>query len=885
MTNVKTILVDRRNFDTIKEDLKLIVASSNLIGIDTETHNRNAHDGILEFRKSKETRAFDMRRMVVTGLSIYPVQNNLDGDPVAYYFNLNQADKENRLKWAEVREILDAKRDEVSWVSHNAAYEINVLASCYDYALPNYICTMQMAVSAWGPDEYDHTDYIKANFGEMASLFEEAQKVFATYNPSEGRDSMTPAQSELLAKVLGKSSVASFSYNGLVKELAYSYGLKKIVLRLFNYQMTTYEDTVGDGDMADLTGDQVKDYGAEDAYWAVRVFFGIYEYMQKNCPNAIPTFFAQENPMVQVYSDVRLSGLKVNKPAIEARRELERANFARILRELKATCKSLLPFADNPNDKLAKYDKWYRDGFQKHRDRFVLWANSPDEKDDFKQACQVSSAVSNAWSGGKCMGLSIGHYMQARLMMYDLARVEPIIYKGKVQSDSETRGTIRDKIKTLSDGASPVLVDHYTKADKMIKLLGEIASIEQRMKLYLTPYLLLTDPETGRMYPELSSMLATRRMSCSNPNAQQLAKRGESTYVRGFYLPDADDEVLVSLDWSQIELVLIGEFSGDDGFKEAYGQLPYRDLHLGAAAEVLGVVIEGVTPDLLKNLHKLPIEDIPPKLLIKPNGEPLTPDKAKKFWRTEVGKGSNFNYWYSGALNTVGEKLGWTSDQMWKATEAYRSRFPKAEEWRVGIIENARKTGYVELPDGHRRTRWEITEEWTDLTHKMFNVYQDNGMYGVYKFGQQIIKAVRTRAGNQLVNAMIQGSSATLAKRSILSINKELKENGIRARFKVAIHDELVFSVHRDDVVAFISMAKRIMRHHPEIIKTLKIDCTASVGLTFEPFVKDKVPMGQIELDELPDILGLVEGDKATDEEITKVVDYLFEQRKIVNGH
>lgn len=79
---------------------------------------------------------------------------------------------------------------------------------------------------------------------------------------------------------------------------------------------------------------------------------------------------------------------------------------------------------------------------------------------------------------------------------------------------------------------------------------------------------------SAHMYPEVTSMLATRRMASSNPNGMQLAKRGESTYVRGFYEPDTEDEVMVSLDWSQVELVLIGEFSGDPEFSKAFGQLP-----------------------------------------------------------------------------------------------------------------------------------------------------------------------------------------------------------------------------------------------------------------------------------------------------------------------
>ena len=294
-------------------------------------------------------------------------------------------------------------------------------------------------------------------------------------------------------------------------------------------------------------------------------------------------------------------------------------------------------------------------------------------------------------------------------MFYDLCGLKPIIYKGKVQSDAETGGILRERVQKLlqENTDDPAVLDRLQKTDALLKIMGEITQLETRMKLYLTPYLLLTDPETKRMYPEVSSMLASRRMAASNPNPMQLAKRGESTYVRGFYLPDSDDEVYVSLDWSQVELVLVGELSGDPEFAKAFGQIPYLDLHLGAAADVLQVMVPEVTYDMLKNMHTMGVDELPPKLLIKPNGDSLSPKEAKKFWRTEIGKGSNFNYWYSGALNTVGETLGWTSTQMWAATERYRERFIVAEKWRQDTINFARENGYCILPDGHYRRRWE----------------------------------------------------------------------------------------------------------------------------------------------------------------------------------
>lgn len=896
----KTILIDRRTYDTYKDQILKEVSEVSLVGLDLETQDVNAHEGLKLLRKEdqegnrsgKGKSVMDWRRMVITGLSIYP-----DGSDHAYYINLAHADVSNRLTWEEVKPFLDAKGEDSSFVCHGAVFERTVLANAVGYELPdNTICTLQMAVSAYGPDEYNKDDYANIHLGDITALFPDVMTLFAKNAPvdiddSEGDEDgkgrgLSPKQQDLLSKVISKSSHASYSYNGVIDTISYGYGLKKAIKSHFGHQMTTFEETLGEENhMGMLTGEQVAEYGAEDAFWAVKLFYKLYQYMKENCPNAIPTFFSQENPMVRVYSDIRRDGFKVNMAAIENKRDEERAAFAAVLREMKKAIRDLLPFDDEPNSRLAHYEKWYREKTEHYRSRIEAWALSDDSDDDFTQACQVSSPVSNAWANRKLSGLSINHYYQTRILLYDLCGVPAILYKGKVQSDGETRGEVRDilkkKLAEAKESGDKILQKHYETADKLVELMGKVSSIDQRMKLYITPYGRLTDPETSRMYCEVSSMLASRRMACSNPNAMQLAKRGESTYVRGFYEPDEKDHVLVSIDWSQIELVLIGEFSGDPEFKRAYGQLPYEDMHLGAAADVLSVVIPEVNEKMLKELSKMNVSDIPPKLLIKPNGEPLDPEAAKKYWRTEAGKGSNFNYWYSGALSTVGDKLGLTSKQMWDATERYRERFAVAEKWRVDLIEQARWSGFVELPDGHRRYRHEATYEWQNLTDRMFKAYQNDA---IYSFGREVIRALRTRAGNQIVNSMIQGSCATLAKRSILAVNKRIIEDGYAARFKIPVHDELVWSVHKSEAVDFIHTAKGVMRNHPEIISNLKIDATASIGLTFEPFHEKKAPIGQIEIDEAPELFGFGAGVKLDDDQANEVIKYLFNKRAELNA-
>lgn len=338
-----------------------------------------------------------------------------------------------------------------------------------------------------------------------------------------------------------------------------------------------------------------------------------------------------------------------------------------------------------------------------------------------------------------------------------------------------------------------------------------------------------------------------------------------------------DDHVIVSIDWSQIELVLIGDFSGDPEFARCYGQMPYDDLHIVAASDCLGFteaeflgLKKGVDPGVRPLVDKV--------------GTVMDPPKAYKYWRTEVGKGANFNYFYSGSLSTVGEKLGWGPDQMWEATERYRNRFAVAEQWRLETIGHGQQHGYVQLPDGHRRVKFEATPVWADGFRAKFGPWADHD--GVRVFRDTIIRRLQSRANNQLVNSMIQGSCATLAKRSILRIRDRLRTRGWsnrEARFMWPIHDELVYSVHRALVRQFIEMAREIMRDHKDIIRSLPIDCSPSVGLTFEPWDAKKARLGQIELFEAPEIAVVPKdliGGRLVPEQWDDVVNWLFEERE-----
>lgn len=889
---IKATLVDARNIDFFLPILMEKVKNAPYTGFDIETHNGNAREGIKKFNKSGKN-VFDIRHTVVTGFSIYP-----EGDSIAYYFNLNHRDVENRISYQTIYPLFEEMQKH-TLIIHNAQFEKTMMRMCYHYEISNYIDTLQMAVSAYSPDSYDFSKFCAAGLGEMGRLLPEIASAFELW---DGQSELTSKQAELVGQVCGKSSEAAHSYNGFVKSIAIGYGLKQAVKSFFNYDMEHYEDCLAHSEyakkrsivlkdrqyfslrpyfqeepnMGHLTGEEVVSYGADDSYWCVQLFKALYDFIQENCPTTWEAFLGQENRMADIFTNIQTGGLHINLEAVYQKREDERKNAAHALRDIKALFRELLPFPKEPNEILMKSEAWYQKNWQKYRQQIIDFAYAPDYDDSpegiMKQILQVNGGITKSYVDDVNLKetkgiINLVHYMPSRTIYYDLMGHKVIKSKGKIQSGKDTRGKMLEGYEKESPQA------------RLLKCMNKLTQVDQVCKLYLNPYLYLVDPETNKVYPNISSELATRRMSMSNPNGQQLSKRGESTYVRGFYLPDnPENQVIMSSDWSAVELVIPGELSLDPEFVRCYSVTPPGDLHSAAAAAMLNISEKDFHDIKMLPEGTTEYKGIP---FINTKGEALTPAKFYKWARTELGKGANFSYWYSGALSNLQEKLGWTDEEHWDKVEAYRQKFPVAEKWRTDTIDFAVKNGYVDLPDGHRRFKFETTEMWAQIMKDKFL-----GAYnapGVQNFLKKFLKLTQTRARNQSVNSKIQGTAAALAKRAMWNLQQAISSRWTpdQVRIMFPIHDEIVASVRRDLAVQYRHLVKQVMCDQPWLMKTCKLNSTVSMGRTFEPFDKETAPLGQIELDEAPKVDWLPSstwGNIMTDEEVEKVIDIQFKK-------
>lgn len=845
---IELVLVDRTNIQEwdkfISEQMSI---PQNFCAYDIETSQRNAHEGIKKLMKIDDDGfshgkklIFDFKRTKITGASFY--FGHSAGDK-SFYVNFGHADTENIINISYLWKWMDlAKKANANLIIHNRQYEHSVHLGSYNYELPNAFCSMQLCVTAYNPDEYKKSELINAVVNGIKPLIPEIDRCFSDYE----KGSLTFQQEEVLGKFCAKSGTATHSYEGIVKSIAYGYGLKKAVKSWFGHQMLEFKDTLGDEpDMEALTGAQVLAYGADDAIWAYRLFFRMYSYLQTNNPKVLETYLMVENPITKVFSETTIGGMKVNRPEIIKRQNTMRGEVAKNLIAFKKALREIMPESlPEQHEKLAKYEKWYKpESHLKYFNQVKAWLDTSDELSAYQICTQVKCATGNAWYQEETNStkhppqaqLSINHYMAMRYILFVLCDLPCKATGGKIQSDKDARADMLNEI------------DENHKGRKIVELYAKLGSAEQAFKLYITPYLYLVDPETGLMHPIMTSMLATRRTSCSSPNAQQLQKRGDSVFVRGFFQADDPDSVIVSADWSAIELVGVASNSKDPAMLDAYAQRPHKDLHTKAAAGIMGMSIEEFSQ--LEN---------------------------KKALRTTLGKKANFNYWYSGWLATIGKDMGWNMEQTSEAVKGYTAEFSVAEAWRLGVIDEIQQRGVVQLADGHTRVRFEATAEWSDMIWEAFTSF---GSEAILNFAREAMRRIQRRACNQAVNFSIQGLCAALAKKTILRTIEDSKKTGFKARFMLLVHDELLFSVPRKEAVAFCDFLYQQMIQDTELLPDVKVDSSVAVGYTFQPFDKDSAPFGQIELHELDKGVPCVDearwGEKATPEEIEKIVNYL----------
>lgn len=285
-------------------------------------------------------------------------------------------------------------------------------------------------------------------------------------------------------------------------------------------------------------------------------------------------------------------------------------------------------------------------------------------------------------------------------------------------------------------------------------IIGEILNHRGLSKLkstYVDALPNMVNPNTKRIHSSFNQALtATGRLSSNNPNLQNIPIRTEEgAKVREAFIPRDGNHVLVAADYSQIELRIIAEISGDEGMLEAF--LKGQDIHRATAAKVFGIPYDEVS-------------------------------KEQRYRAKTV----NFSIIYGAGSTNLSKQLGISRNESKALIDAYFLQYHGLKSYMEKTVDMARKKGYVMTLMGRKRILRDI--------HSNSSLEKSN-------------------AERMAINTPIQGSAADLIKMAMLSIHKELKNGNWGSKMILQVHDELVFDVPKEELEQLSTLIRDKMCH------------------------------------------------------------------------
>ncbi|UCG61874.1 MAG: DNA polymerase I [Candidatus Zixiibacteriota bacterium] len=268
------------------------------------------------------------------------------------------------------------------------------------------------------------------------------------------------------------------------------------------------------------------------------------------------------------------------------------------------------------------------------------------------------------------------------------------------------------------------------------KLILDYRQLTKLTNTYIDAIPKLVRPATGRVHTSFNQTIAaTGRLSSTDPNLQNIPVRTEEgREIRKAFIPRDRDHVLLVADYSQIELRILAHYSDDKSLIKAFRGM--EDIHARTAAEVYGVDIKKVTPEMRR-----------------------------------AAKTANFAVIYGVSAFGLSQQSELTLDESREFIDTYFERYPGIREYMDTMKQTARDTGYVTTLFNRRRYLPEIHS-------KNFNVRQ---------FAERIA-----------INTPIQGTAADMIKVAMIKIHKKMK--GMRSKMVLQVHDELIFDTHKEEL-------------------------------------------------------------------------------------
>lgn len=344
--------------------------------------------------------------------------------------------------------------------------------------------------------------------------------------------------------------------------------------------------------------------------------------------------------------------------------------------------------------------------------------------------------------------LNVSSPKQVGEILFEKLRLDPKAKKSKTGSWPTDETTLQE----LAD-RSPII-------DAILDYRGT----RKLLSTYIEPFPSYISERDGRVHTTFNQALtATGRLSSSNPNLQNIPIRTEQgREIRKAFVAGRPGWVMMSADYSQIELRVMAHFCGDENLVNAFNE--GVDVHSATAAKIFGIPVGEVSAE-----------------------------------QRRIAKTTNFGIMYGISAFGLSQRLRCSRTEAKRLIDDYFASFPSIRNFIDRTLDNARSKGYVETMFGRRRY--------------VPDVNSHNGN-------------VRQFAERNAVNAPIQGTAADIIKLAMIAVDRALAENGLNSRMVLQIHDELLLEVPADEIEAVSRLLVDCMEGVIELSVPLKVECS-----------------------------------------------------------
>ena len=375
----------------------------------------------------------------------------------------------------------------------------------------------------------------------------------------------------------------------------------------------------------------------------------------------------------------------------------------------------------------------------------VDMASLKDFANSLRQQMNAREAEVREYAG--MPGLNVSSPKQMGEVIFEKLKLDP-------RAKKPSKGSWPTDEETLS-----ALADRHPIIDALLDYRG----LRKLLSTYIEPFAGYISPVDGRVHTTFNQALtSTGRLSSSNPNLQNIPIRTEQgREIRKAFVPGEPGWVMMSADYSQIELRVMAHLCGDEHLRQAFRD--GQDVHAATAAKIFGVPVEEVTPD-----------------------------------QRRMAKTANFGIMYGISSFGLAQRLKCPRTEAKKLIDDYFASFPSIRAFIDGTLARARETLYTETMLGRRRYIPDINSNNANI---------------------------RSNAERNAVNAPIQGTAADIIKMAMIRVAERLRKENFKARMVLQIHDELLLEVPEAEIDTAKALLVEEMQGVMELSVPLTVEC------------------------------------------------------------